>query len=171
MHITECRAEDIPLLDQCLPSGAATSFHARRFARQTAGTSTYLVAWSDTHRPIGHTELRWTGCAAEEVRAAVLACPEINALLVAEPLRGTGIGTTLIHHAEHLASQRSFRRIGLGVDPDGNPGAARLYTRLGYRPTVPYLDRWSYTDRAGTEHHQEDPCVFLVKSLGALRGV
>ncbi|MEU3600508.1 GNAT family N-acetyltransferase [Streptomyces sp. NPDC006798] len=170
MRITECRAEDIALLDRHLPSGGATSFHTRRFARHAAGTSTYLIAWSadgsGPGRPVGNAELRWTGCTAPEVRAAVPDCPEINGLLVAEPLRGTGIGTALIHHAEHLTAARSLDRIGLGVDDDGNPRAANLYTRLGYRPTVRYLDRWSCTDLSGTEHQQADPCVFLVRDLG-----
>lgn len=164
MHISECRAEDVVLLDQHLPSGGTTSFHARRFVRHTAGSSTYLVAWNDGC-PVGNGEVRWNGCSAPEVQAAFPDCPEINGLHVAEPLRGTGIGTALIRRAERLAGQRSTRTIGLGVDDHGNPRAAALYTRLGYRPTVRYVDRRSYIDRDGIEHHVEDPCVFLVKEL------
>ncbi|MEU9992731.1 GNAT family N-acetyltransferase [Streptomyces sp. NPDC048045] len=164
MHITECRTEDVVLLDEHLPSGGATSFHARRFARHTAGSSTYLVAWTDGC-PVGNGEVRWNGCTAPEVRAVFADCPEINGLHVAEPLRGAGIGTALIRHAERLAVQRNTRKIGLGVDDHGNPRAARLHARLGYRPAVRYLDRWSYIDRDGIDHHVEDPCIFLVKDL------
>lgn len=66
MEITVCGAADVALLDRYLGSPGATSFHARRFARQEAGECTYLVAWLDG-RPVGHTEMRWLGCAAPEV--------------------------------------------------------------------------------------------------------
>ncbi|MGW3488705.1 GNAT family N-acetyltransferase [Streptomyces sp. NPDC001054] len=159
-----CRTEDVALLDAHLPSGQATSFHARRFARQCAGGSTYLVAWIDGV-PVGNSEVRWGGCAAPEVREALGDCPEINGLDVVAELRGRGIGTGLIRHAEALAVRRGTARIGLGVDETGNPGAARLYARLGYRPAVRYLDRWSYVDHDGTEHQQADPTLFLIKEL------
>ncbi|MFD4752109.1 GNAT family N-acetyltransferase [Streptomyces sp. NPDC058426] len=159
-----CRTEDVALLDAHLPSGQATSFHARRFARQCAGGSTYLVAWTDGV-PVGNGEVRWGGCAAPEVREALGDCPEINGLDVVAELRGRGIGTGLIRHAEALAVRRGTARIGLGVDETGNPGAARLYARLGYRPAVRYLDRWSYVDHDGTEHQQADPTLFLIKEF------
>jgi GNAT superfamily N-acetyltransferase len=163
MDIVECRAEDVVLLDECLPSGGATSFHAGRFTRQVAGSGTFLVAWVEG-RPVGTGEVRWDGCAAPEVQAEFADCPEINGLHVVEPLRGTGIGTALIHHAERLAVDRGRRTIGLGVDHD-NPRAAALYARLGYRPMVRYVDRWTYTDRDGVGHDEEAHCVFLVKDL------
>ncbi|MFJ2809892.1 GNAT family N-acetyltransferase [Kitasatospora sp. NPDC087271] len=164
MLITECRSADVTLLDTHLPSPFRTSFHAQRFARQTAGRSTYLIAWRDGI-PVGSSEVRWNGCAAAEVRLAVPDCPEINGLSVAEPLRGTGFGTALIGHAERLAHAGGAGRIGLGVDEHDNPRAAALYARLGYRPVVRYVDRWSYTDWQGVDHDVEDPCVFLVKPL------
>lgn len=164
VRIAECRAEDVALLDARLPSGQSTSFHARRFARQLAGGSSYLVAWAGGE-PVGNGELRWEGCAAPEVRAVLGDCPELNGLDVLAGLRGRGIGTALIRHAEALAARRDGDRIGLGVDDVGNPRAARLYARLGYVPTVRYLDRWSYVDGDGVEHQQADPAVFLVKRL------
>ncbi|MBV6700462.1 GNAT family N-acetyltransferase [Kitasatospora aureofaciens] len=166
MLITACEPAHVALLEEHLPSGGRSSFHARRFTRQLAGTSTYLVAWVDD-RPVGNAELRWNGCAAAEVRRSLPDCPEINGLDVAEPLRGRGIGTALIRHAERLAVRRGVRRIGLGVDEEGNPRAAALYARLGYRPVVRYIDRWSYVDDRGEVHDVEDPCVFLAKELAA----
>ncbi|EDY46412.2 GCN5 N-acetyltransferase [Streptomyces sp. SPB074] len=165
MRIAACRAEDVAPLDAHLPSGVATSFHARRFARQRAGGSTYLVAWADGV-PVGNGEIRWGGCAAPEVREAVGECPELNGLDVRAELRGRGIGTALIHHAEALAARRGAPRLGLGVDDTGNPRAARLYARLGYRPALRYLDRWTYVDEDGTTHERADPTVFLVRPLG-----
>ncbi|GGM13062.1 hypothetical protein GCM10010129_66410 [Streptomyces fumigatiscleroticus] len=163
MDITVCRAADVPLLDRYLGTAAATSFHARRFARQQAGRSTYLVAWQDG-RPAGHTEVRWGGCADPAVRAARPGCPEIDALAVAEHLRSRGIGGALVRRAEELARRRGHTAVGLGV-ADDNPRAAALYARLGYRPLTAYLDRWSCTGADGTLHEYADPCTFLVKEL------
>jgi GNAT superfamily N-acetyltransferase len=165
MRIDACRDIDIAALDERLPSPAATSFHVQRFARQCAGASTYLVAWLNG-RPAGVGEIRWSGCAAPEVRAVLTRCPEINGLHVVDELQSRGIGTSLIRRAEQLAAERGAPSIGLGVDDRGNPQAAALYARLGYEPLVRYLDRWSYTDQAGVDQAIEEPCVFLVKRLG-----
>ncbi|MFE7775996.1 GNAT family N-acetyltransferase [Streptomyces sp. NPDC057445] len=165
MEIAPCRAEDLPLLDLHMPSNSADSHHAARCLRQEAGASTYLVAWRDG-APVGRGEVRWTGCAAPEVRAALGDCPELNGLAVwPEALRGQGIGTALIRAAESLARERGKDLLGLGVDRD-NPRAAALYARLGYEPGVPYTDRWAYTGEDGARHECADSCTFLVKRLG-----
>ncbi|KOU74365.1 acetyltransferase [Streptomyces sp. MMG1533] len=161
MEITVCGAADVALLDRYLGSPGATSFHARRFARQEAGECTYLAAWQDG-RPVGHTEMRWLGCAAPEV---TVDCPEIGGLGVRpEGLRSRGIGTALIRAAEDLARGRGLTVVGIGVGRD-NPRAAALYDRLGYRPLLDYLDRYSYEDHDGTTRECVDPCTFLVKEL------
>ncbi|MFE9658587.1 GNAT family N-acetyltransferase [Streptomyces sp. NPDC005955] len=166
MRITSCRAEDLDPIEEVLPSPSAVSYHLQRYARQVAGTSTFLVARLDDDRPAGVCEVRWNGCAAPEVRAVVADCPEINGLHVVEALQSRGTGSALIRRAERLAAERGRRLVGLGVDDHGNPRAAALYARLGYRPTVRYLDRYSFTDDAGVEHPVEEPAVFLVKELG-----
>ncbi|ORT61639.1 GNAT family N-acetyltransferase [Streptomyces sp. CB03238] len=170
MVIRECRDHDVELLDRHIPSPGAPSpgvlsSHARRYARQAAGDGTFLVAWRDG-RPVGTCEVRWDGCAAPEVRAVCGEdCPEINGLVVwPESLRSHGIGTALVHAAEERARERGRARIGLGVE-GGNRRAAALYARLGYRPVVPYTDRWSYEDAEGTVHRMADACTFLVKAL------
>ena len=156
-----CRAEDIAVLDRLLPSYSVDGNHRARFARQEAGESTYLIPWLDG-RPVGHAEVRWTGCAAPEVPAG---CPEINGLFVwPEALRSRGIGAALVREAERLARLRGIDVMGLGVG-DGNPRAAALYARLGYRPTVAYVDRHAHLDAEGLRHEHADPCVFLVKEL------
>jgi GNAT superfamily N-acetyltransferase len=164
MEITLCGPADVALLDRYIGSPGATSFHARRFARQEAGESAYLVAWLDG-KPVGHAEVRWRGCADARVRAARPGCPEINALAVwPEALRSRGIGSALIRTAEQLARERGRTAVGLGV-ADDNPRAAGLYARLGYRPLLDYVDRYSYEDRDGTIRTCADPCTFLVKDL------
>lgn len=64
--ITECRAEDVPVLEAAMPTGGSR-FHERRFARHRSGASTFLIAWL-AGEPIGHVEIRWGGCAASEVQ-------------------------------------------------------------------------------------------------------
>ncbi|MDG4862827.1 GNAT family N-acetyltransferase [Streptomyces sp. T-3] len=186
MKIAPCRAEDVVLLDQHLPSNSAESHHRARFGRQEAGLSTYLIAWVDGDPagqaapavpavpavlgvpavPAGHAEVRWNGCAAPEVQAARPGCPEINGLAVTEALQSRGIGSALIRAAEALARERGLGVIGLGVD-EGNPRAAALYARLGYRPVVAYTDRWAYVDGAGRRVECADACTFLVKELSS----
>jgi GNAT superfamily N-acetyltransferase len=168
IRIATCRDEDVTVLAERFSSLGATPFHVPRYARHVAGTSTYLVAWLDGE-PSGVGEVRWHGCAAPEVRAAVGTCPEINGLHVLDAVQSRGIGTALIRHAEQLVAARGLTMIGLGVDERDNPRAAALYDRLGYRPVVRYLDRWSYTDDAGVDHLVVDPCVFLTKTLEPVR--
>ncbi|GAA2095189.1 hypothetical protein GCM10009801_63780 [Streptomyces albiaxialis] len=164
MRISQCREEDVELLDKHMPSPGAVSSHQRRYARQRAGEGTFLVAWRN-EVPVGSCEVRWEGCAAPEVRAAHADCPEVNGLGVwPETLRSLGIGTGLIHEAERLAAARGCARIGLGVERN-NPRARALYRRLGYYDTTPYLDCWSYEDGAGVTHRVADACTFMVKNL------
>ncbi len=164
MEIAACRAEDVDVLERFMPSFSVEGSHAARFARQEAGHSTYLVPWLGG-RPVGHAEVRWTGCAAPEVRAARPGCPEINGLFVRPAsLRSQGIGTALVRTAERLARERGVCLMGLGVGDD-NPRAAALYARLGYLPAIAYVDRWAHLDADGVRHERADPCTFLVKAL------
>ncbi|MET9858001.1 GNAT family N-acetyltransferase [Streptomyces smyrnaeus] len=164
MRISQCREEDLELLDQHMPFRGAASHHGARYARQQEGRATFLVAWRE-RRPVGSCEVRWEGCAAPEVRAAHPGCPEVNGLGVwPETLRSLGVGTALIHEAERLATGRGCQAIGLGVEKN-NPRASALYSRLGYRASLPYLDCWSYQDGAGVAHRVADACVFMVKPL------
>ncbi|MEX1317556.1 MAG: GNAT family N-acetyltransferase [Synechococcaceae cyanobacterium] len=74
------------------------------------------------------------------------------------PYRGQGIGTQLMKLAESQATARGYRRLSLIVF-EGNPGARRLYDRLGYREVA----------RAGIVPHPlihvEGDAVLMVKEL------
>ncbi|MGW8377047.1 GNAT family N-acetyltransferase [Streptomyces sp. ODS28] len=164
MRISECREEDVAVLDQHMPFLSAGARHAGRFARQREGTATLLVAWRDGG-PVGSCEVRWDGCEAPEVRAAHPGCPEVNGLsLWPEALRSQEVSSALLGAAEERAAARGSAHLGLGVEKN-NPRAEALYKSLGYLPSVPYLDCWSYEDGEGVGHRVADACVFMVKAL------
>jgi GNAT superfamily N-acetyltransferase len=159
--VRPCRPGDLAALEEQLPTGP-NRYHEARHRRQTAGTSTYLIACVDA-APLGSGEVLWPGPKEPEVRARFPGCPEINGLSVAR--RSQGIGTALIREAERLAAERGHHRIGLGVGDD-NPRAAALYLRLGYAETgCHYLDRYGSVDTRGVRHEVADACRFLVKAL------
>jgi GNAT superfamily N-acetyltransferase len=166
VEIQQCRERDLGLLEAGNPTGRNRD-HARRFARQQRGLSTFLIAWSDGV-PMGKAEILWAGCAAPEVNQRYPGCPEINGLEVwPAARRSQGTGTAIIEAAEALALDRGRQQTGLGVD-DVNPRAAALYLRLGYRETgCRYLDRYCYLDDRGRRHDVGDPARFLVKELTA----
>ncbi|MFJ8636547.1 GNAT family N-acetyltransferase [Streptomyces sp. NPDC093568] len=164
MEITVCGPADVALLDRHIASPGTLSFHARRFARRQRGESTFLVAWLEG-RPVGHVEMRWTGCDAPAVRTARPGCQEINGLGVSpEELRSRGIGTALVRAAEDVARERGVTVVGLGVAKD-EPRAVALYARLGCQPLIDHHDRWSYEDADGVLREWVDACTFLVKDL------
>lgn len=172
MLIRACEPGDVDALEGVDPSGS-NQFHQLKLERQRRGECTYLVAW-DGDTPLGHGEVKWEGCNAEEVRATYADCPEINGLLVYK-LRGRGIGTALIRAAEDLARNRGCELIGLGAartgpsagssDDEDDLRVRALYERLGYQPEIEYVDVWSYVDDSGRTCVMRDPCMFLVKQL------
>jgi ribosomal protein S18 acetylase RimI-like enzyme len=85
---------------------------------------TILVAVDEEDTAIGKAHLEFEERAGD--RTAVLI-----AAFVAQALRGRGIGTELMRRAEETVCSRGFTTIVLGVE-DSNPGARRLYERLGY---------------------------------------
>lgn len=153
------------MLEAWQPTGC-TGTHARRFARQIDGTSTFVIAWDAPGLPVASCEIRWNGCAAPEVAAVFRDCPELNGLQVwPESKQGHGVGTALIGEVERRVHERGVTRLGLGVD-DHNGRAAMLYLRMGFAETgVRYLDRYFYVADDGTRSDVADPCRFLVKTL------
>ena len=160
-QVRECRANDVPQLEQEIPSPGLNRFHEARFQRHQNGLSTFLIAVvGDT--PVGSGEILWQGCAAPEVDTR---CPELSGLTVQPARQSQGIGTAIIRAAEALVRRRGQHQLGLGVN-DGNDRAAALYRRLGYRDIdCRYLDRYPYLDEQGAPQLAADPCRFLVKTL------
>ena len=59
--------------------------------------------------------------------------PELEDLYIHPEFRNRGYGTFLIGEIEKLARERGMKGLSLGVNPDDNSDARRLYERLGYR--------------------------------------
>ena len=68
-------------------------------------------------------------------------------------------------HAESDLVQRRFQELTLNVARD-NPGAIRLYKRLGYRILKEIPGRWSYYDDQGRLQRVSEPGYRLIKELG-----
>jgi ribosomal protein S18 acetylase RimI-like enzyme len=156
---------DIPVLESWQRTGLSRT-HARRYARQVDGVSTFVIGWEASGRPNSSCEIRWDGCNAPEVAAVYGDCPELNGLQVwPEDRQGHGIGTAMIKEVERRVCERGIGHLGLGVD-DVNERAAALYLRMGYAETeVRYLDQYFYITDDGTRHDVAEPCRFLVKTL------
>jgi ribosomal protein S18 acetylase RimI-like enzyme len=163
MQIRPATPADVERLVGKFAANPVTQHHTpERWATQESGDGLFLLA----HRAgqiVGHSMvLRQSKYA--EVRADVDPV-EINGLHAYAP--NQGVGTALIAAAEAAAVEWGRPVIGLGVDLD-NPGARRLYERLGYRmwagPQV--IDIWTEKAADGTvvRTHAE-PCDYLVKTL------
>jgi GNAT superfamily N-acetyltransferase len=110
--------------------GSERRFFADCLARQEADGGVLLVAWLDGW-PAGDVFLRRGPADEPEVRRRLPGVPVLVHLEVLGRLRRQGIGTALVHAGEDAARRLGHDRIALGVGLD-NPGARRLYERLGY---------------------------------------
>jgi RimJ/RimL family protein N-acetyltransferase len=154
------QAEVDELIAAAEPAG---QHHLReRWDIQQRDEGLFLLAHRDGEI-VGHTMLlRQSKYAA--VRAAHDPA-EINALHAYA--QGQGIGTAIIRASEEIAADWSRSSIGIGVAPD-NPGARKLYERLGYHlwdgPQV--IDIWTEQDADGNiVQSHADPCDYLLKKL------
>jgi GNAT superfamily N-acetyltransferase len=100
-------------------------------ARQSASEGVLLVAWLDGW-PAGDVFLRLGTADEPEVRRHLPGVPTLVHLEVLDRLQRRGIGTALLHAGEDTARRLRHDRVALGVGLD-NPGARRLFERLGYR--------------------------------------
>ena len=90
---------------------------------------------------------------------------EFNHLHVRENFPGEGVGGELVRAAEKLARKAGIRHMCIGV-ADTNPGAERLYIRLGYRPTGVFdVSKYEWVDDDGRAHRASDRDQLLVKVL------
>jgi ribosomal protein S18 acetylase RimI-like enzyme len=115
---------------------------ALRFVKE--GRAAHLVAESDGHAVANAQLLCWRKRA------------EIGSLVVAEPLRGNGIGTALIEALSDAAAGLGAEQIEIGAKVE-NEQVLNLYQRLGF---TPYKEVHVPGSGAG-----EDYIVYLVKPV------
>jgi ribosomal protein S18 acetylase RimI-like enzyme len=134
-----------------------------RWREHESGATTFVVAWL-ADEPVGSIVVRWRseGSEFDGLPAAAV----VEGLEVAEQRRSQGLGSAMMTLAERLASARGHDRVVLSVALD-NPGARRLYERLGYTDLGlgPRLLSWTFTDDAGVERTEGDMCAWLGKRL------
>jgi ribosomal protein S18 acetylase RimI-like enzyme len=85
---------------------------------------------------------------------------------VRSPYRNMGIGTYMMNVVEADLSQRGFQLVSLNVGRD-NPGARRLYEKLGYEVVGAEQGRWSYIDDKGVVQNVHEPAWRMQKQLGS----
>lgn len=149
-----------------LRSPGHARWHEDRLDLQLAGEGTYLIAWSGD-RPVGHVFLRLTGSRDPLVRRNLGDCPVLSALSVwPEEYRNQGVGTALLVEAERIASEAGETCLAIGVGDD-NPGARRLYERLGYTDWGhgEIESTWGYVDENGRQIRESELITYLVKQL------
>lgn len=165
VDIRPARLDDMAGLDALGARPAGT--HRRRLSIQRAGAIVYLVACVD-ERVVGHLVLSWAGASEWAIRSTITDCPTIIDLLVAQKLRGRGIGTQLLAMAECLATTRGYSRMGLAVGVT-NRRARALYERQGYRDAGvgAFTVSWTEIGESGDEERASESCVYLTKALPA----
>ncbi len=85
-------------------------------------------------------------------------------LRVMEVFQHKGIGTALIREAESILNERRYDSVSIAAAKD-NPGARRLYERLGFRVFAEDTGRWHYIDHEGRTRYVTEPCWILEKQL------
>lgn len=88
----------------------------------------------------------------------------LYSLRVRPDWQGLGLGTRLIGAAEAALRARGFRWAVIAAGKD-NPGARRLYERLGYRAFAEDPGIWNYVDHTGARQSVAEPCWVMEKSL------
>jgi GNAT superfamily N-acetyltransferase len=88
--------------------------------------------------------------------------PTLTHLEVLGPLQRRGIGTALIHAGEDTARRLGDQHLAIGVGLD-NPGARRLYERLGYAD-------WGHgpVEASWQEHAKAGPPVTMTETINLL---
>ena len=88
----------------------------------------------------------------------------LYSLRVRPPWRGRGVGTRLIAAAEASLRARGFIIAVIAAGKD-NPGALKLYRRLGYHIFDEDPGVWYFTDVNGQQQSVEEPCWVMEKRL------
>lgn len=93
----------------------------------------------------------------------------LYSLRVRPEWQGQGIGTRLIEAAEAALRARQYNMAVIAAGKD-NPGAQRLYERLGYRTFADDPGVWYFQDVNGQQQSVAEPCWVMEKRLAPWPG-
>jgi len=140
MAIRPCLREDLLKLEWFELFARYRQLYADTFARSEKGEIVMLVVVINEF-PVGQV---WIDLVKQREQSTGI----LYALRVLPPLQNLGIGTRLIAAVEDLLHKRGYKMVELGVEKD-NPGAKRLYERLGYGVIRENLEKWEIVTPGG----------------------
>ena len=155
------RQDDIPKLEWYGQYRHYRNLFQRAFREQQAGRRLILVADCNDF-PVGQIAIQFEGNAARIADGRLRGY--LYSFRVMDMFRGHGLGTRLITEAERELRGRGFSWATIAVAKD-NPGALRLYERLGYVRFADDPGRWNYIDHRGRVRQVDEPCWILEKHL------
>jgi len=91
----------------------------------------------------------------------------LYSLRVMDAFRRNGLGTALLHEADSILIERRYDIVSIAAAKE-NPGARRLYERVGYRVVNEDPGRWHYVDHEGRTRYVVEPCWIMEKQLRQL---
>lgn len=154
-------AEDLPRLEWFGRYWRYRDIFQRTYEEQLRGRRLMLVADVNDF-PVGQVFVQFDSAEARFADGRQRAY--LYSLRVLEPFQRQGLGTLLIRAGEEAMLARSYSWSSIAVAKD-NPGARRLYERLGYRVFDDDPGSWSYMDPAGRQHRVNEPAWVMHKQL------
>ncbi len=154
-------AQDLPALEW---DGAFTHqrlVFERTFVEMQRGTKKMLVAEADG-LIIGQIFIQFRSSEPQFADGSTRGY--LFALRVRPEWRGHGVGTSLIAAAEAELLARGYG-VAIISSAKDNPGAQRLYERLGYRVFADDDGEWHFTDVNGQPQHVHEPCWVMEKVI------
>ena len=142
------------------------SVHIDRFQQQKDGKAIYLGAFIN-HSAIGYVLLSLENKEDVMMYTDHEKCADMIDLLIIEPLRNYGIGSRLALACEESCKEMEIPYLELDVNPTENPGAKRLYERLGYHAVGEiHLDGvYESANEQGNQRQYEDWCIDMIKRI------
>jgi ribosomal protein S18 acetylase RimI-like enzyme len=168
IEIKPAEESQLDMLQKVFDPTSLSKEHHQRYEVQKSGEGIYLIAW---HKdlPVGHFLLTWSGPRDAHV-TKYIDVAHSGYLLCGATIEGfqrRGVATRVIREAERLAKEQGCTRIGLEVASTDNPGAKRLYERLGYVDWGhgEYQTSWEYIDANGNRGTASETVTYMQKPL------
>jgi ribosomal protein S18 acetylase RimI-like enzyme len=158
--IRPCVREDLPKLEWFGLFARYRQLFADTFVRSEKGEIVMLVAVLNQF-PVAQV---WIDLVKQREQSTGI----LYSLEVLPPLQNLGIGTRLIAAVEDLLRKRNYKVVELGVDND-NPGAKRLYQRLGYQVIRYNQEPYEIVTPDGQKVQERAHEWIMQKALGAAR--